>query len=195
MKMFQKSAIAAVGAAAIFVSASVGALACTSLSTLTPGAPQGDPGAAQSIVGHAFDTAGGLVSLHWNSMQGPVIARARPDASGNFRTTFTVPKSAQRGSYVIIATQTDKKGQPAFGTPARISFQVGKLLVPLPHGATAIAAPAAAAAAAATPSVLSGYFSPAIMSLSLLGIALFLLGASLFMTELRRTTGNMAPAR
>src|SRR5262245_17750651 len=116
---------AAGGALAALAMGAVLAYACTSLATITPSTPNGAPGSTATITGHAFDPAGSAVVLTWNSAQGPQLAQAKPDANGDISAAITIPSEATAGYFVIVASQTDKDGQPAFGTPARISFVVG----------------------------------------------------------------------
>ncbi len=190
MRHLKNFGIAAGGAGAFLLIGVVGALACTSLATITPSTPTGDAGTAVTIAGQAFDPAGSAVSLHWNAMGGPVLAQAQPDASGGISASVKIPADAQAGYFVIIATQTDKTGAPAFGTPARTSFQVGN---PTTAGSSgSIAAPAAnvpaAVAATSTSSSpgLNGGWLAAIAILGILGAALFIAGVGFFVREVRR---------
>ncbi len=190
VKLFGKLGVAAGGATALLLVGAMAAMACTSLATLTPNPPSGDPGASVAITGQAFDPGSSVVSLHWNTAQGPVLATTTPDAGGNITATVTIPKDATAGYYVIIATQTDKDGQPVFGTPARTSIQVGQ-----PSGATAhgnnVAAPAANVAAAAAPasatSQTSGGWIAALAIFGILGVGLFVAGLAFFVREVRRS--------
>ncbi len=186
----KKLGIAAGGAGALLLMGVVGVFACTSLATITPSTPSGEAGTAVTIAGHAFDPAGSSVSLHWNAMGGPVLGQAQADASGNISASVKIPADAQAGYYVIIATQNDNTGAPAFGTPARTSFQVG---TPSTAGTSgSIAAPAAnvpaplAATSTSSSQGLNGGWLAAIAILGILGAGLFIAGVGFFVREARR---------
>jgi hypothetical protein len=180
-----------------------GAFACTSLATLTPSSPSGGPGSTVAITGSAFDPAGGPVVLHWNSLQAPAMAQVQPDAGGNISAAVTVPKDATNGYYVIIATQMEKDGTMAFGTPARTSFQVGMpgmsggSSMGMMHGQTAASGSGSqtlsASTAASRPADNTGWVV-ALASLGVLGIVLFVGGLAFFVSEVRRST-QVAVAR
>lgn len=115
---------------AVALATSAAAWACTNLSTLNLGTSSGQPGETVTFTGTAFATTGGSdVALHWNTLDGNVIATVKPDAVGTIRGSFVVPGDAQSGNNVIVATQdyTDSDGvtAAAYGTPARASFLVG----------------------------------------------------------------------
>lgn len=102
--------------------------ACTSLATLNLSQASAPSGTNLTVTGSSFSTSSGTspVSLHWNSISGPVLSSGIvPDTSGAIGpVSVTIPSSATPGYYTIIAVQTDKSGQNAFGTPARAAIQV-----------------------------------------------------------------------
>lgn len=103
--------------------------ACTSLATLNLSQASAPAGTNLTVTGSSFGSVSGgssPVSLHWNSISGPVLSSGIvPDSSGAIGpVSVTVPSSATPGYYTIIAVQTDKTGQNAFGTPARAAIQV-----------------------------------------------------------------------
>jgi hypothetical protein len=194
MRGLAKLAAAGGGVGAALVIGASGAFACTSLATITPSTPSGNPGSSVTVTGTAFDPAGGPVALHWNSMQGPALAQAKPDAGGGITAAITVPKDALAGYYVIIATQTEKDGSMAFGTPARTSFQVGAPGTPsstgMMHGQVASSTSATQNVATATvanrPADNTGWVV-ALATLGVLGTVLFVGGLAFFITEVRRS--------
>jgi hypothetical protein len=105
------------------------------------------------------------------------------------------------GYYVIIATQTEKDGSMAFGTPARTSFQVGAPGTPsstgMMHGQ--VASSTSASQNVATPAVANrpadntGWVV-ALAVLGALGILLFVGGLAFFVSEVRRSA-QLAVAR
>lgn len=98
------------------------AYACTNLATLNLEATTGAAGDQVAITGSSFSSEQ-PVTLHWNSMEGAQLATVTPDEAGNISTSVTIPE-AQPGYYVLVATQVDEEGTPAYGTPARATFQV-----------------------------------------------------------------------
>jgi hypothetical protein len=192
MRSLTKAVIALSGALAGLAIATSGVLGCTSLATLTPSTPSGDPGSTVTITGHAFDPASNPVVLHWNSAQGPVLGTAQPDASGDIAVTVTIPKDAETGYYVIIGSQTDKTGAPVFGTPARMSFQVGTPAASTAHGnnnptSGAVSTPVAVAPNTSPASQSSTGWLAAIAVLGVLGVGLFIVGLGFFLREMRRS--------
>lgn len=104
------------------------AWACVALASveLTPGkAASGSQVTAKLSNFNTSDPTFSAVELHWGSINGPVLASAlgpQLAASGN-KMNFIVP-DGEAGNYVVIATQYDSSGAPAFGTPARATLTV-----------------------------------------------------------------------
>ncbi|PZR78070.1 MAG: hypothetical protein DLM65_14090 [Candidatus Aeolococcus gillhamiae] len=118
--------------------------------------------------------------LHWNGVNGPVLATVNPDNAGNLSANFTVPQT-QPGYYVIVATQQDAKGVDSYGTPARASFQV---LGPGGHAVSPQAATQSGGAASSSPS--STGIIALTAGLGVLGLALFGAGSVAFLRQARR---------
>lgn len=168
--------------------ASMTAWACTNLATLNLSEASGPAGSEIDISGSSFRTAergGQAVELHWNGVDGPVLASATPDATGNIVASLQVPADATPGYYVIVATQNsvdDETGEvsAAYGTPARASFLVGDVSpadIPQPAsaGETVVAADTTSTGLLALTALLA-----------LAGIGLFAAGLGLFVREVRR---------
>lgn len=120
---------AAVAAAVVLGGAA--AFACTNVATLgtgATGATGAKAGAAVAVEGSSFSApeegkAPSPVVIHWNKVDGPVLASLTPDAQGRISGSVTLP-AAEPGHHVLIATQVDDKGENAFGTPARLAIEV-----------------------------------------------------------------------
>lgn len=104
------------------------AYACTALATLSLSAPAGDPGSSVAVTGSGFAAAGATaaapVLVHFGGVDGPVLAEAVPDRSGNISAPVVIPRDAAPGAQVIVATQKNARGEAQGGTPARAPFQV-----------------------------------------------------------------------
>lgn len=186
---------AVLGAALAAAAGISAALACTSLATLNVSQPTGVAGTNLTITGSSFSTlasGASAVSIRWNGVDGPVLAQVAPDASGSISATVAVPQNVEPGYYVITATQTEKAGGPAFGTPARMAFLVTA------NGSTSPAQQGAGQTAAAPPSpsgLSIGAGTVGILALlGVIGLALFVLGAASFIGTYRRVPAA-APVR
>ena len=188
MKLLRTALGLGIGLAGVISMSVAGVLACTSLATLNVGQAQAAPGTDVQVTGSSFQTTdkgASAVSVRWNAVDGPVLASVVPDASGAISATITVPANLQAGDYILVATQNDKTGQPAFGTPARLAFEV--------TGSGAAAAAPAPATQSAAPIAASnglGVGSATLLALgglALLGLLLFVVGAATFLGTFRRS--------
>ncbi|MHB1535607.1 MAG: hypothetical protein ACYC1D_13560 [Acidimicrobiales bacterium] len=168
--------------AALVIGASP-AWACTNLATMNLSNASGTPGTNVTVTGSSFAAAKAgpavPVQLHWNSVTGPVLATAIPDATGNISAAVTIPQ-AQPGYYVLVATQ-QSKGVNEYGTPARAAFQVIS-----PGQRPAITPSAGQSAGAATSSPSSTGVIALTVALGVAGLALFGAGATSFARQARR---------
>ncbi|MFN2608453.1 MAG: hypothetical protein ABR511_11285 [Acidimicrobiales bacterium] len=140
--------VAGLGAAAL---AGLTAFACTNLATLSLSTPDGRPADTVVVTGSGFSVTRAAtaapaepgptptpVVLHWNAIDGPVLASTVPDGAGTFRLSFTVP-DAPPGNYMVVATQSRQVPVPTgatmtvneLGTPARVAFEVTAVGAPL----------------------------------------------------------------
>lgn len=196
-RILGKAILAGALSLGLLASSWLNAVACTNLSILS-GSLQGRQGSAVTLMGHGFDTGSDPIILHWGSLQGPVVAQGHADAFGNFKIAFTVPKQIANGAYVIIATQADKDGQAVFGTPARVSFQVGLPVTAQGQGHHAGQSMAGApvnapvTAPTGTQPALPAWMG-SIAWIGLLGVLVFGIGLMLFTQEVRRTR-RLVPA-
>lgn len=188
MKLIKTTLGLAVAMAGVLGMSIAGVLACTSLATLNVAQGQAAPGSDVQVTGSSFQTTdkgASAVSVRWNAVDGPVLASLAPDASGSISGTITVPANLQPGDYILVATQTDKTGQPAFGTPARLAFEVSGTATAAP--AAAPATQTAAPVATSNGAGVGGATLGALAGLALLGLLLFLVGAATFVSTYRRS--------
>lgn len=178
---------------AILVAVAFGAtsFACTSLATLNLSKPSGAAGEQLTVTGSSFGVSTATspaapVLLHWNAMDGPVVAQATPDATGSISATFAVPADAAPGAYVVIARQLDAEGKDHYGSPARAAFQV------LGAGTQPLSAPAVASQPLATGTSGSSSAVGLALGLGVLGLVLF--GAG-FAAVVRAGRRQPVPAR
>ncbi|HTJ74106.1 MAG TPA: hypothetical protein VL337_01970 [Acidimicrobiales bacterium] len=192
MSLKKKATLAVATAAAVLVVVAAGAFACTNLATLNLSSTAGKAGDTVTVTGTSFAVArdGGPslpVVLHWNGVDGAVLAQAVPDSAGNISATFTVPDGLP-GYYVLVATQRDAKGVDTYGTPARASYQILG-----PNGQSVVKPAIAPDAGAPVP---AGSSSTGIVALTaalgLIGLGLF--GAG-FVSLIRPTRAAPTPAR
>ena len=169
------------------------AYACTNLATLNLSQGSGAPGTSFTATGSSF-TPNAPVVFHWNSLTGPVLAKVNAGSSGAITATAKVPSTALPGDYVVVATQT-VGGQPAFGTPARATFQVvgpsGAVASPSQSHAPA-PNPLATVSTSSSGGVSSGLLVATIL-LALVGVSLFGFGAAGYARQ-RRRAEKLAPA-
>lgn len=161
------------------------AYACTNLATLNLSTASGNVGDTVTVTGSSFRTPKVAtdpalpVELHWNGADGPLLAKAVPDAAGNISASFSVPEG-QAGYYVIFATQMDK-GVDAYGTPARAAFQI------LGANGESVIAPQGSQTPAVSEGSGSGILALTV-GLGALGLALFAAGFVAFSRQARPQT-------
>lgn len=176
--------------------AGIVAFACTSLASLNLSQATGAPGTQVSVTGSSFNPsakpdADGLftpVTLHWNSVSGPVLADGIvPDSTGAIGpVSVTIPSSATPGYYMIVATQQQIQGGSgeAFGTPARTAFQVtGAAGASAPQPANSL--PGTVATSGST-NVGAGLIVLLVV-LGVAGLALFAVGTASYLGSSRRS--------
>jgi len=168
------------------------AFACTALATLETATAATPSGAAVTATGTSFAAKGaGPVIIHWNGAGGPVVGRATPDANGNISASIAVPKGAEPGQYVLVATQAKGNGEPVYGTPARASLGVVG-----PDGTVPAASPASAQnQARPVPSSDGGGVVALTLVLGAAGLAMFGAGFVALLPRRRRSQPAPAPAR
>lgn len=165
------------------------AYACTNLATLNLSSSAGRAGEEVTITGSSFRVAtkgpSNPVQLHWNAVEGPVLAEVVPDSAGNISATITVPEG-QPGYYVLVATQRTADGVDEYGTPARAAFQIVG-----PAGAPGAQQPPAQTPATVGTDPSSTGIIVITAALGVLGLALF--GAG-FIAFVRQPSARKVPA-
>ncbi|MBV8526741.1 MAG: hypothetical protein JOZ75_00345 [Candidatus Dormibacteraeota bacterium] len=115
-------AAAAVGAvAAAVVVVTVIAAPASAHVTLNTGSAA--TGSTVDGAGAGFSPRGSAVELRLDRPTGSALWSGAPDRSGSIAFSFTVP-AAKAGSHRVVATQTDRDGQPVDGTPATAPLEV-----------------------------------------------------------------------
>lgn len=184
MNLRKKIGAAVGGAGAALVIAGAAAFACTNLATLNLSSAAGNAGDTVTVTGSSFrvgnaDNPTLPVVLHWNGVNGPVLAEVTPDSAGNISATFAVP-DGQPGYYVLVATQQDAQGVDMYGTPARASYQILG-----PNGQSVVQVPASPAGNIGTDGGTSGIIALTV-GLGALGLALFGAGFVSFARQARK---------
>ncbi len=167
------------------VVAGAAAFACTNLATLNLSSPTGNAGDTVTLTGSSFRVGKAPaptnpVVLHWNGVDGPVLAQAMPDKAGNISATFAIPQG-QPGYYVIVATQRNAQGIDEYGTPARASFQILG-----PGGESVVQQPGTQAPTGVASDPSSTGIIALTVGLGALGLALFGAGFTAFVRQARR---------
>jgi hypothetical protein len=195
MSMKKKGTLLVAAGVAASLVVGAAAFACTNLATLNLSSTAGNAGDVVTATGSSFAVGRGdaptlPVQLRWNGVNGPVLAETVPDRAGNISATFTVPEGAP-GYYVLVATQKDARGVDAYGTPARMAYQI------LGPNGQSVVTPAAGAAASSLPSEPSSTGIIALtVGLGAVGLALFAAGFIAFVRQTRAPAGAVtAPVR
>lgn len=186
MRYRRKASIAAIVATAALAAMAAVGFACTNQATLNLSSSAGKPGDVVTVTGSSFNVnsrdvaASNPVVLHWNGVDGAVLATVQPDKAGNISVPFTVP-DGQPGYYVLVATQKDSRGVDAYGTPARASYQILG-----PNGQSVVQPVSSAAGTVATESGSSAGMLALTIALGVLGLGLFAAGFTAFVRQARK---------
>lgn len=183
------SLLCAAAAAASAVLGAAAAFACTNLATLDISTPSAKAGTTVAMTGSSFaapeeGAAPSPVSIHWNKVDGPVLATLMPDATGTITGSFS-PLETTPGHYVVIATQVDDEGENQFGTPARVAFEIlgpSGESVPPPVTQAATTSSSSSDSSSAVPLAL-------VVVLGLVAVGVFAAGLASFQKERSRRVG------
>lgn len=77
------------------------------------------PGGEVAVSGFSYTRP---VSIHFNTLNGPVLGTYTPDSNSDLRGTVTIPADTKPGDYLLLATQDDS-GKPT-RIPARARLTV-----------------------------------------------------------------------
>lgn len=81
------------------------AFACSALPSVTLSQPYGAAATSVAFTGSGFLGITGPVQVHWDTINGPLLAQTVPSVDGVLApVTFTVPASAEPGMHIVIAT-------------------------------------------------------------------------------------------
>jgi len=165
------------------------AWACLPVANIQSSPTSAQAGQSVKITGSEFGS--NPVQIHFNALDGLVLATFTPDSHGNFAGAVTMPASAQPGPAVLVATEAaatpDGNGGSSPGVPTRTVVQI------VGSGGSAPLAVAAAAGQVRPSGVVtssSGVSAGALalVALGVLGVALLLAGAVALATSGRRRT-------
>lgn len=176
----------AVGGAVMVIPAAA-AWACLSLAGISTNNATVQPG--QSVVVNGVEFGSNPVQIHYNGLNGPVLATATPDSnSGNFTQAVTIPATASPGQAVLVATEAaatpdGKNNGSSTGAPARALINVTGA------GGAPLAATSANAARATgvTTSAPTGVGTLALVGLGAAGVSLLAGGMFALVGSRRRS--------
>lgn len=154
------------------------AWACVPVASLQVSPTEAAPGDTLTVTGRFYNE--NPVQLRWDGLDGRVLATITPDNRA-IAGTITVPRSAEPGNYVLVATQDAVADRTTWGIPSRaLVTVVGE------GGAPVMGAPVGgdvtterAPALVQSDSVGAGEF--ALVALGVAGLALFTAGAGALM--------------
>src|SRR5687768_12328207 len=143
------------------------------------------PGGEVAVTGFSYTKP---VSIHFNSIAGPVLGTFTPDANSDLRGSVTVPPDTKPGSYLLFATQDDAGKVTRLPARARLTVAGGG------------GPPILSSSAASEPRVASvvrkdeetGTGSLALAGLAGAGVAMFLVGTMLVVASRRRSSSSPA---
>lgn len=143
------------------------------------------PGGEVAVSGFSYTRP---VSIHFGTLDGPVLGTFTPDGNNDLRGAVTIPADTKPGDYLLLATQDDA------GKPTRIPARA-RLTVVGPGGAPALMASVAPEPRA--PSVLRKDEDVSAGSLVLTGLggagaAMFVAGIGLVAMSRRRMSAAAA---
>jgi hypothetical protein len=182
---------AAVSFGALLIPAAF-AWACLPVASMTssPAAAQG--GQQVNVTGSEFYGTN-PVQIHFNAIDGPVLATFTPNANGAFTGAVTIPTNAPVGPAVLVATEaaataTSPTGGSSAGVPTRTVVQI----VGSGGSAPLAVAPSGAArpSGVLTSSSSVGVGALLLVGLGVLGVALFLAGGVALVTDRRRSAAT-----
>jgi hypothetical protein len=185
---------AAVCSVALLIPAAV-AWACLPVANITASPTAAQAGQPVNVTGSEFGS--NPVQIHFNALNGPVLATFTPDNNGNFAGAVTIPSSAQTGPAVLVATEaaatsSGPTGGSSAGVPTRTVVQVLGAGGSAPLAVTAAGAGRPAGVVTSSSGVGTGALL--LVGLGVFGVALFVAGGIALMTSGRRRQASTAQA-
>ncbi len=185
---------AAVGCGALLLSAAV-AWACLPVANIKAAPATAQGGQQVNITGSEFGS--NPVQIHFNALDGLVLATLTPDSNGNISGAVTIPANAPTGPAVLIATEAAATpsggGGSSPGVPTRAVVQIVG-----PGGSAPLSV---SSAGQGRPSGVvtssSGVATGALLLVGLgaFGVALFLAGGLALLTSGRREEASAQKVR
>lgn len=140
------------------------------------------PGGEVAVSGFSYTRP---VSIHFNTLNGPVLGTFTPDSNSDLRGSVTIPADTKPGDYLLLATQDDA------GKPTRIPARA-RLTVVGPGGAPVVSGEVPPEPRAATlirkEEGETSTGSLVLAGLGASGAAMFVVGAALIVVSRRRPT-------
>ncbi len=177
-------------AGAVLIVPAALAWACIPVATLNLSPIQVRPGQEVTVTGSPYGSSSfsgkhSPVVLHFNAIDGPVLATIEPSKEGGINGTFIVPADTKPGNYTVVASQEAQAGDTTWGVPSRALIQVvgegGAPVVGEP-----LAAPVQGRPASLTVEDPVGLGTLLMVTLGVGGIAMFVAGMIVFASAARR---------
>lgn len=146
------------------------------------------PGGDVAVSGFSYTRP---VSIHFNTINGPVLGTFTPDSNSDIRGTVTIPQDTRPGSYLLFATQDDAGRVTRLPARARLTVAGGGG----PPVLTGSTAPEPRAATLARKDEDAGTGSLVLAGLGGAGVALFAIGAMLVLASRRQPSAPITGAR
>ncbi|MDQ3973525.1 MAG: hypothetical protein M3276_04185 [Actinomycetota bacterium] len=167
------------------------AWACIPVATLDVTPQQVSPGQEVTVSG-VFYGAESPVVMHFNALDGPVLAELTPNDDGIINGKLTIPADTEPGNYVLVATQEAVRGETTWGVPSRALVTViGDGGAPV---LGALEAPPAARPAGLVTGESAGLGELVLVGLGVAGVGMFLAGMAAFFAG-RRAAPEAVRAR
>ncbi len=139
------------------------------------------PGGEVAVSGFSYTRP---VSIHFNTLSGPVLGTFTPDANSDLRGSVTIPADTKPGDYLLLATQDDA------GKPTRIPARA-RLTVVGTGGAPVVSGsiqPEPRAPTLIREDEETSTGSLVLVGLGAAGAALFVVGAAIVLMSRRRSS-------
>jgi len=146
------------------------------------------PGGDVAVTGFSYTRP---VSIHFNSINGPVLGTFTPDSNSDLRGSVTIPADTKPGSYLLFATQDDAGKVTRLPARARLTVAGGGG----PPVLAGSVAPEPRAAALARKGEETSTGSLVLSGLAGAGAALFAVGTMLVVATRRRSSVASTGAR
>jgi hypothetical protein len=123
MRNSRRLGMVGLASAACVVIVAAAAWACIPVATLNASPAQVRAGEQVTLTGAEYGAKSPVV-IHFNALDGPVLASITPDKDGFIRGTVGIPADVGPGNYVLVATQEAVRGETTWGVPSRTLVSV-----------------------------------------------------------------------